>query len=181
MQQIFYNLTGKTYTATVPAGVELLIPEYSYLDGDGLKTVEAHTVTVPEEGEITLYYEEMAAMERFRRQPAVCVISDNVLLGGRATMENGRYTDLSDEGKIVTNDAANYLGYVDTTLIENNFFRYDYRTVIDGIDDYVYYFLPEVKADIEAAVSEEGYALLESIDFERMGVTYNLNYSDWWE
>ena len=176
-----WYLTGKTYTATVPAGVELLIPEYSYLDGDGLKTVEAHTVTVPEEGEITLFYEEMAAMERFRRQPAVCVISDNVLLGGRATMENGQYTDISDVSKIVTNDAASYYGYVDTTLVENNFFRYDYRTVIDGIDDYVYYFLPEVKADIEAAVSEEGYALLESIDFERMGVTYDLNYSDWWD
>ena len=175
-----WYLSGKSYTATVPVKAEILIPEYSYLNELGYTVTAGPEVRRPDaDGKITLTYEEIAAMERFRRQPSISVIQDNVILGGRATMENGQYTEISDEERIITNGAKNYLGYNDTTLIRNNYLHYVYDDVMADADVHDYYILESAYAAIEAALTEDGYAFVSKLSDWGCGFTYSYDYSVW--
>ncbi len=175
-----WTLSGKAYTATVPAFTEILIPEYQYRNELGtVVTAPLEVRAADSEGHITLTYEEIAAMERFRRQPSVSVIQDNVILGGRATMENGKYTTESDPWRIVTNDAVNYLGYIDTTRVASNYFHYVYGDVMEDADAHEYGIKESVLPAIDDALTDDGYALVSRISCWRSGVTYSYDYSLW--
>jgi hypothetical protein len=170
--------SGMTFTyAGLPEDVIVEIPQYAYLDASGAKVVvEAHEAERNADGSITLTYEELAAMERFRRQPAMCVISDNVLLGGTSTYEGGKYTTTSDPKLIIVDGAAGYQGYVATSLVENNFFEYLYDEILLDAENYDYDFTPPALEAIREAISEEGYATIESIDWTATGVSYRYPY-----
>ena len=185
-----WYLTGKTFTydfteadGTVPS-VILEIPEYSYLDGSGeLVTVAAQRIEVPEDGQVTLTYEEIAAMERFRRQPAACVISNNVLLGGTPTKAGGVYTETADPSQIITDSAeqSGYFGYVPTALIERNYFDYNYDNVMYDAENYDYDLREEVMEALKALMSEDGFATVTGADMYAAGVTYEFDYGEWEE
>ena len=173
-----WYLTGKTFTYDgLPEGVVVEIPQYAYLDDSGKKvTVPAHEAERNEDGSITLTYEELAAMERFRRQPAVCVVSDNVLLGGTPTTENGAFTEISNPKLIVTNSAQGYQGFVSTTLVENNYFEYLYGELIFDAENHQYDLLPGALEAIQEVLSDDGYAMVESIDWRAAGLSYEYEY-----
>ncbi|MBO7761910.1 MAG: hypothetical protein J6T24_03855, partial [Clostridia bacterium] len=100
--------TGKSFTSSAaPAGTEILIPPYTVLN-EKYEEVEipGRTLIVPEDGKITLTYEELGSMERLRRAPAFCVIENNVLLGGTPLMDDKKniFGDVNEELRI--NDGA---------------------------------------------------------------------------
>ena len=158
-----WYLSGKTFTYELPAGTELLIPQYSYKELDGTVTViESRTETVGEDGEITLTYEEIAAMERFRRQPACCVIRDNVLLGGTPTVEGGLFTEIADPAKIITDNCKKAYGYVSTSHVADNWFEYLYATVMPNAEQQDYTLTDAAWQSIADTVSPEGYRCLQT-------------------
>ena len=173
-----WYLSNKTYTYDeFPADAVLIIPQYAYLDDSGKKvTVPAHEAERNADGSITLTYEELAAVERFRRQPAACVISDNVLLGGTPTYEGGKYTTTSNPSMIVTDGVASYQGYVPTAMVENNYFEYLYGELIFDAENYQYDFLPGALEAIQEVLSDDGYAMIESIDWRAAGLVYEYEY-----
>ncbi len=175
-----WTLSGKTYTATVPAFTQILIPEYQYKNAVGeLVTVSKEIREADAEGKITLTYEEIAAMERFRRQPSISVIRDNVILGGRATMSGGLYTTEADVSRIITNSAVGYLGYIDTTAVDNNYFHYVYDDVMENAEAHDYVLKESALPGIEAALSDDGYAFVSGLNDWRCGFTYSYDYSKW--
>ena len=173
-----WYLTGKTFTYDgLPADAVVDIPQYTYLDATGKKTVvPAHVAERNDDGSITLTFEEIAAMERFRRQPAVCVIKDNVILGGTPTSQNGTFTNIADPKMIITNNADGYQGFVSTTLVENNFFEYLYDEILFDAGAYQYDFLPGVLEAIREVLTEDGYAMVEAIDWTAPGLSYRYEY-----
>ncbi|MBO7762175.1 MAG: hypothetical protein J6T24_05200, partial [Clostridia bacterium] len=178
-----WYLSGKTFTYDkLPAGTLLQIPEYSYLDASGQKkTVEMHTEIVGEDGTVTLTYEEIAAMERFRRQPACCVISNNILLGGTPTYEGGRFTDISDPSMIVTDSCLGSEGYVATSLVEKNLFEYEYDEILLDAENYVYDLLSEAYDRAEETMDPEGYKIIEESLWYECGLSYDYDYTQWWD
>ena len=185
--------TGKTYTSkAAPAGTELLIPEYTYLGEDYAPvTVASHTVTVPESGEVTLAYEEIAAMERLRRAPAFCVIKNNVLLGGTPLMDEERknrigdvdYAQMINDGPAsegyVKNDQwlrRRALGYIPTSDEQYNFLRYEYEKVMADPRHFDYHILPEAAAEIAATLDPAEAEAVLSLDYEKTGPTYGFDY-----
>ena len=203
-----WYLTGKTYTydpaeyrtATPGKVVEYLIPEYSYLvEEDGgtyLHTVPAHVVTSDEDGCVTLTYEEIAAMERSRRAPQYCVVSNNIILGSTPIFkyEGGKYvaTMESDLPKVVSDTAgrSEYRGYVPTSEVSNNFIYYDYEAILPYAEyDFEYYIsdeswdfiaargLDDPAASLTAEVMED----MMKIDYMDAGLTYPFNYGEWYD
>ena len=185
--------TGRTYTSTAaPAGTELLIPEYVYLGEDYEPiTVPSHTVTVPASGEITLAYEEIAAMERLRRAPAFCVIKNNVLLGGTPFMDEERKNRIGDvDPAAMINDGPAKewyfngeewttrcsLGYIPTSDEAHNYLRYEYETVMQDPRSHNYRIRPEIRAEVAAALDPAEADTVLSATYERTGPTYGFDY-----
>ena len=174
-----WYLSQKSFTYTgLAADTVVRIPQYSYLDDEGeAVTVEAHIAKRNPDGSITLTYEELAALERFARQPACCVISDNVLLGGTPTVdESGKLTDVADPAAIITDGTARYEGYVPTSRIEGNYFEYLYSRVLTDAEHYNYDLLPAAKEAVQGVLSPEGYATLTATDWKAAGPTYRCSY-----
>ncbi|MBO7761362.1 MAG: right-handed parallel beta-helix repeat-containing protein [Clostridia bacterium] len=173
-----WYLSGMSYTyADFPADAVLTIPQYAYLDASGQRiTVPSHEAERNDDGSITLTYEELAAVERFRRQPAACVISDNILLGGTPTYEGGKYTTTSDPSMIITDGVDSYQGYVPTALVENNFFEYLYDEILFDAEEYQYDLLPGALEAFEEVLSKDGYAMIESIDWRAAGLSFEYPY-----
>ncbi|MBO7762208.1 MAG: right-handed parallel beta-helix repeat-containing protein, partial [Clostridia bacterium] len=169
-----WYLTHKTFTFDgLPEGTVVEIPQYTYLDDSGKKmVVPAHVAEYNEDGSITLTYEELAAMERFRRQPAVCVITDNVLLGGTPTKVNNEFTKISNPAQIVVDGVASYSHYVPTSLVEGNYFEYIYDDVLYDAEGYNYDFLPGALESIAEVLGETGFEIISSTDWVQAGVTY---------
>jgi hypothetical protein len=159
-----WQLSGKTFTYEgLAAGTELLIPQYTYLAANGDPVVvPARTVTVGEGESVTLSYEELAAMERFRRQPACSVIRDNVLLGGTPTVEGGRFTEIANPKKIMTDNCKSAYGYVPTANVAGNWFEYRYLSVMPNAEQYDYDMTDASWEAIRGTVSADGYACLQT-------------------
>lgn len=170
-----WYLCGETYTATgLPTDMIVTIPEYRYVEDDAsgnphYVTVEEHYVPVGEDGEITLTYEELGAMERLRRQPAYCVIMNNVVLGGtpmkNATGGMGDSSSLVDTAKVLTDDCSSYIGYVPTAMIGNNFYYYYYPDIVPYADEFEYDVTPQMW---ENFASGEMVGATGQIDLEAM-------------
>ena len=120
-------------------------------------------------------------MERFRRQPACCVISNNILLGGTPTYEGGRFTDISDPSMIITDNCLGSEGYVATSLVENNLFEYVYDEILLDAENYVYDLLDQAYGRAEAVMDAEGYAIIEASLWYECGLSYDYDYTQWWD
>ena len=173
-----WYLTGKTFTYEgLPADAVIEIPQYTYLDAGGRKVVEeAHIAERNDDGSITLTYEEIAALERFRRQPAVCVIEDNVILGGTPTTAGGKFTDISDPKLNVVDSAEGFTNYVPTASVENNYFEYHYEEIIFDAEQHNYDLLPGALEAFADVLTRDGYAIIESIDWTEAGLLYRYPY-----
>ena len=101
-------------------------------------------------------------MERFRRQPACCVIRDNVLLGGTPTVEGGLFTEIADPTKIITDNCQKAYGYVSTSHVADNWFEYLYATVMPNAEQQDYTLTDAAWQSIADTVSPEGYKCLQT-------------------
>ena len=187
------RLSGLTFTSkAAPAGTELLIPKYVYLAEDYTPvTVEAHTLTVPESGEITLTYEEIGSMERIRRAPAYCVIKNNVLLGGTPEMNEARTERVGDVDRAaMINDGAlregyyddgwkwrDTVGYFPTHDETHNYLRFEHAKVLGDAYTYNYTVRPEVRDEIAAVLEPTEADRVLSLPYERTGPTYGFDYA----
>ena len=115
-------------------------------------------------------------MERFARQPAACVISDNVLLGGTPTTVDGKLTATAAPELIITDGTARYEGYVPTSQKENNYFAYDHTGILPGAAHYNYDLGPAAKEALKATLSPEGFAMIEAIDWRAAGLSFEYPY-----
>ena len=187
------RLTGKTYTCKImKPGVEILIPAYTYLDENYNEVrTEDRTVIVPEDGRITLTYEEIGSMERLRRAPAHCVIQNNIMLGGTPLMDENQNIIGDVNEAIMINDSAlndwyldrdgEYylrpkLGYTPTTLSDHNFLRYDYNSVMEDPRGYNYNFREEVLDEIAYTLEEDECEAVLSLEPYKTGPTYGFDY-----
>ncbi len=187
------RLTGKTYTCTImKPGVELLIPAYTYLD-DNYKEVRTtdRKVIVPDDGRVTLTYEEIGAMERLRRAPAFCVIQNNIFLGGTPIKDaDNRSTGEVDE-ELMINDGAKYsmyvdregntfkdfrIGYTQTALCSNNFLRLNFKEVTENARSYDYTIRPEAIEEISKVLEPQECEAVLSLDPYKSGPTYGFDY-----
>ncbi len=178
-----WKLSGRTYTFdNVPVGTVLTIPEYRYVVEEGgelvYKTAEKHSVTVGESGTVTLTYEEIAAMERMRRQPSFCVVMNNVFLGGTPQGSVGNWggkDSTVNTSMVVTDRAKGHLGYVPTALESNNFFHYYYPDITPSADKWDYTVAESTWDTIGEAVDLEAVAPLLKFGKDDTGIV------DWTE
>ncbi len=187
------RLTGKTYTSSAaPAGTPLVIPTYTYLDESYREVeVEAHTVTVGQDGKITLTYEELAAMERIRRACAYAVIENNMVLGGTPLCDQKQNIIGDADPDYMINDSLAYIWYEDTdgtlkmrnaygyrkTSREvNNFLRYDFSRIVRDARGFDYTVKEESIPEIAAAVEPGALSELLSLSADKTGPTYGFDY-----
>ncbi len=182
-----WKLCGKSYTfENVPVGTVLTIPEYRYVvEEDGhlvYKTAEKHAVTVDETGTVTLTYEEIAAMERMRRQSAFCVIMNNVLLGGSPIQEPGKVDAewAADKSRIITDGNLSYVGYISTTREEQNFLYHYYPAIVPGADEFDYTVSDATWQTIGETVDLEAIKPLVEFDQNVTGIT-TWTYNDYFK
>ena len=186
--------TGKSFTSVAaPAGTELLIPPYTVLNEQYEEVeVEGRTITVPEDGRITLTYEELGSMERLRRAPAFCVIENNILLGGTPYMDAEKNITGDVNPEVMINDGAvsewyvnkegewgprPRLGYRKTSLESHNFLRYDYGTVMQDARACDYTLRADIRDEIAATLEESERASVLSLDATQTGPTYGFDYA----
>ena len=179
-----WKLSGRSYTfKDVPPGTVLTIPVYEYVvEKDGklvYETAEKHKIVVDETGTVTLSYEEIAAMERMRRQPAFCVIMNNVLLGGTPEGSKGNWggpESAVNTAKVITDATKACVGYFPTSLQANNYFHYYYPDVTPGADEWDYTIADDKWATIGESVDLSAIAPLISFKKVDTGIvdwTYN--------
>ena len=186
--------TGKTFTSyAAPAGAEIMIPPYIVLN-EKYEEVEipGRTFTVPEDGKVTLTYEELGSMERLRRAPAFCVIENNVLLGGTPYMDAAKNITGDVNPTIMINDGAvedwyvnkqgdwgprPRLGYRKTSLETHNFLRYDHTTVMADAVACDYTLREDIKAELAATLEPAEYEVITSLDASVTGPTYGFDYA----
>ena len=106
-------------------------------------------------------FDDIAALERLRRQPAFSVIKNNLILGGSSESDN-----------VVTNSAENYKGLIkDVTIKEDNYFEFDYDKIMADAENYNYNISDDVWAMLEKEMGAEFVLILKSIDYHRAGLT----------
>ncbi|MBO7763139.1 MAG: right-handed parallel beta-helix repeat-containing protein [Clostridia bacterium] len=186
--------TGKTFTSyAAPAGAEIMIPPYIVLN-EKYEEVEipGRTFTVPEDGKVTLTYEELGSMERLRRAPAFCVIENNVLLGGTPYMDAAKNITGDVNPAIMINDGAvedwyvnkqgdwgprPRLGYCKTSLETHNFLRYDHTTVMADAVACDYTLRDSIKAELAATLEPAEYEAVVGLSADMTGPTYGFDYA----
>ena len=187
--------TGKTYTSSAaPAGTPIVIPTYSYLDEDYREVeVEAHTVTVGEDGKITLTYEELAAIERIRRAPAYCVIENNLVLGGTPICDPDTKAVIGDaDPDYMVNDSLAYYWYQDkdghyklrnahgyrkTAREAHNFLLLDFARVIRDARGFDYTVKEESIPLLSETLESDELSRVLSLRQEKTGPTYGFDYA----
>jgi hypothetical protein len=155
------KLSGKTHVFKTSDDTVIWVPPYEYLDESGAKkTKEAQTLKA-QNGQITLTYDDIVAMERLRRQPAFSVIKNNLILGGSTNPDN-----------VITSGAANYQGLIkDVTLKDNNYFEFNYKEIMADADNYNYDISDDVWAKLKSEMGNDFVNSLKSIDYKKAGPT----------
>lgn len=200
-----WYLTGRTYTYNtvgkeIPAGTVVQIPEWQYLEkvtegGEEkikLVTVPERLITVEKDTSFTLKYEEVAAMERIRRASAYCVVTNNIIFGGKPGQTSiGGVTvsnDVVDRPYIITDNGSSNLGYKSTALKTNNFMSYLFADYAPGARAEFTYDLTSALWDAIEAETNPAYTLEpEAIDgikaaldrWDAAGPTESINYDEW--
>jgi len=156
-------LSDKTYTFTTADDTVIWVPPYEYLDENGAPQTKEAQILTAENGQITVTYDDIAAMERLRRQPAFSVIKNNVILGGSTEAKN-----------VITNNAvdSNYKGVIKgLTLNENNYLEFDYDKIMNDADNYDYRISDENWAIIGEEIEKEYLDIMKDIDYTKTGLT----------
>ncbi len=197
-----WYLTGKSHTFNrdasdldVPLGTVLTVPEYTYLVAGSsqvpeVKRVAERSFTV--EGEFTLTYEEIAAMERIRRGSAYSVVMNNIILGGTSVYETvgGKYveTGVSNRDLVIDDYAAGMQGYFSTTSKDYNFMAYGYSNILPNAKFFDYTLSDSAWAVIAAEATAkhtlEPTAIPEIREelekaTQNTGPTFFIDYADW--
>jgi len=163
--KVYYEpqkLSELTHVFKTADDTVIWVPPYEYLDANGAKQTKPAQTLKAENGEITLTFDDIAAMERLRRQPAFSVIKNNLILGGS-----------SDPDKVVENGAANYKGLVkDVTIKEDNYFEFYYEKIMADADNYDYTISEENWSMLEGKMGKEFVTILKGINYEKAGLTY---------
>ena len=157
------TLSDKTYTFTTADDTLIWVPSYEYIDENGVTQTKEEQTLTPENGQITVTYDDIAAMERLRRQPAFSIIKNNVLLGGS-----------TEEKNVITNNAvdSNYKGVIrGLTLQENNYLEFNYNSIMNDADNYDYRISDENWELIASAVETEYVEIMKGIDYNKAGLT----------
>lgn len=156
------KLTGKTYTFETDDSTVIWVPPYEYLDENGNKQTMEEKVLTPENGKITVTYDDISAMERLRRQPAFSVIMNNLILGGSTNVNN-----------VITNSAGTYKGLIkDVTIKENNYFEFDYDKIMADAENFNYDISEETWNMIEEKMGKDFVTILKQLDYKKAGLTY---------
>ena len=162
--KVYYTpqkLSNKTHVFLTATDTVIWVPPYEYLDANGnTKTKEAQTLTA-EKGFIVLTFDDIAAMERLRRQPAFSAIKDNLILGGSTDPEN-----------VITNNAEDYKGLLkDVTIKENNYFEFDYNKIMADAENYNYDISDDTWAMLTNEMGAEAVNALKKFDYKKAGLT----------
>jgi len=163
--KVYYEpqkLSDKTHVFKTHDDTVIWVPPYEYLDENGVKQIKPEQILRAENGEIVLTFDDIAAMERLRRQPAFSVIMNNLILGGSTNVDN-----------VITNSIGTAKGLIkDVTIKENNYFEFDYDKIMKDAENFNYEISDENWATIEAEMGKEFVSILKGIDYERAGLTY---------
>ena len=185
---------GRSFTSSAaPAGTPLTIPPYCYLD-EGYRRVRvpARCVTVPESGEITLTYEEIAAMERERRTTAYNVIENNLLLGASPLCDEKMnvLADIDPLFMIADSLGSEWYedtdgvwkrrgahGYEKTTVERKNYIVAKFSHVAPGAREGDYTLDPERIPELAGTVDADVLSEILSLSADRCGPTYGFDYA----
>ncbi len=188
-------LSEMSYTFTTVEGAVFGIPAYQYIDGSG------NTVTAPRQvkeaelvdgkWQVTLTYEEVAAIEKMERAPGNCVVNNNVILGGTPAQLENNSKPMDENNPAVGNDldvvqtiAVGTGTGVDTrgsTMIENNFMYFNYEDIIPGAVDREYEICDYGWGLIRESMDEDFVAMIEKLDQYKYGMSdrkFNYGYYD---
>ena len=163
--KVYYKpqaLSEKTLVFKTADDTVIWVPPYEYLDENNIKkTKEAQTLKA-ENGEIVLTFDDIAAMERLRRQAAFSVIKNNIILGGSTIKSN-----------VITNTGGDkYKGLLkDVTMEEDNYLEFYYDKILADADNYDYTISDETWAMLESKMGAEFVSILKNIDYEETGLT----------
>ncbi len=186
-----FPLTDKWFIYDGAAlGDFITVPEYRYKDAEGKiqwmpeqKIVASKLQKTTGEGEnavtkevigYKLRYEDVAAMERIRRQPAYSLIKNNLILGGSTNADN-----------VITHSGKDYFGMLDKTDEVNNYLSFTYSDIMADAKNYDYTISDENWEAIRnntAYWNEQGATAdevdefidwLKTIDYTKAGLTYD--------
>jgi hypothetical protein len=162
--KVYYKpqkLSTKTHVFKTEDDTVIWVPPYEYLDESGAKkTKEAQTLKA-QNGQITLTYDDIAAMERLRRQPAYSVIKNNLILGGSSNPDN-----------VITNASQAYLGSIkDVTIKDSNYFEFYYDKIMTDAENYDYTISEETWDMLKSEMGSAFVSSLKDIDYKKAGLT----------
>ena len=162
--KVYYEpkkLSGLTHVFKTHDDTVIWVPPYEYLDESGAKQTKTAQTLKAENGEILLTFDDIAAMERLRRQPAFSVIKNNLILGGSSNPDN-----------VITNNTDNYKGVIkDVTIKENNYFEFDYDKIMADAENCDYRISDETWTMLEKEMGNEFVSILKALDYEKAGLT----------
>jgi len=163
--KVYYEaqkLSGLTHVFKTADDTVIWVPSYEYLDENGAKQTKPAQTLKAENGEIVLTFDDIAAMERLRRQPAFSVIKNNLILGGSTNPDN-----------VITNSAEKYKGLIkDVTIKEDNYLEFDYNKIMADAENCDYRISDEAWSMLEKEMGKEFVAILKGIDCKKAGLTY---------
>jgi len=155
------KLSEHTHVFKTADDTVIWVPPYEYLDENGAKQTMPEKTLKAENGEIVLTFDDIAAMERLRRQPAFSVIKNNIILGGSTVKSN-----------VIRNTASKYDGFINgLTMEEDNYFEFHYDEILADAENYDYTISDETWAMLEKEMGSEFVSILKTIDYEKAGLT----------
>ena len=161
--KVYYEpqrLSEKSHEFVTGDDTVIWVPAYDYLDENGvLMTKEAHTLT-PVDGKIMVSYDDIAAVERLGRQVAFNVAKNNLVLGGS-----------TEYGNIMLPWSTDKMYFKDHTLIEDNYFEFYHKNIVDDAENYSYKISDEAWSTIASEMGTEFVSILKTIDYEKAGLT----------
>ena len=163
--KLYYDpqkLSEHTHVFKTADDTVIWVPSYEYLDANGDKQTKPAQTLKAENGEIVLTFDDIAAMERLRRQAAFSVIKNNIILGGSTIKSN-----------VITNTGGDkYKGLLrDVTMEEDNYLEFDYDKIMADAENYNYNISDETWAMLESEMGSEFVSILKTIDYEKAGLT----------
>ena len=155
------KLSEHTHVFKTADDTVIWVPPYEYLDEKGAKQTMPEKTLKAENGEIVLTFDDIAAMEHLRRQPAFSVIKNNIILGGSTVKSN-----------VIRNTASKYDGFINgLTMEEDNYFEFHYDEILADAENYDYTISDETWAMLEKEMGSEFVSILKTIDYEKAGLT----------
>jgi hypothetical protein len=162
--KVYYTpqkLSAKTHVFKTEDDTVIWVPPYEYLDENGSVQTKEEQILKAQNGQITLTFDDIAAMERLRRQAAFSVIKNNLILGGSSNPDN-----------VITNGAESYKALLkDVTLKDGNYFEFYYDKIMADAENCDYTISDEVWDMIKSEMGADFVNLLKPLDYKKAGLT----------